>query len=58
MIRQLLSKFRQHKKEEPRKETCDYCKHIYYNSDGSVSCDSPFEKACLISGVRMYKEFT
>lgn len=57
MIGQLLSKFRQHKKEEPRKETCDHCKHLYCNSDGSVSCDSPFEKACLTSGVRMYKEF-
>lgn len=30
MIRQLLAKFRQHKKEEPRKETCDHCKHLYY----------------------------
>lgn len=41
-----------------RKETCDYCKHLCYNSDGSVSCDSSFERACLTSGVRMFKEFT
>lgn len=58
MIKQLLAKLKRRKKEEPRKETCNHCKHLYDNSDGSVSCDSPFEHACLISGVRMYKEFT
>ena len=55
MIKELLAKFKR-KKEEPRKETCNHCKHLYYNSDGSVFCDSPFERTCLTSGVRMFKE--
>jgi len=60
MIKRILTRLRghktEHKTEKTRKETCDCCKHIYYNSDGSVSCDSPLEHACLTSGVRMYKE--
>lgn len=44
------------KEHEQRKETCDCCKHLYYNSDGSVSCDSPFESVCLKSDTRMFKE--
>jgi len=56
ILTRILTRFRGHKTEMPKKETCDGCKHLYYNSDGSVSCDSPCEHACLTSGVRMYKE--
>ena len=38
-------------------ETCDYCKHLYFYNDGSPACDSQFEKACLQSSTRMFKEF-
>ena len=49
--------FRKKEKKEPIKVDCTGCIHLYYNNDGSTSCDSCFEKGCLISGVRMYKEF-
>jgi len=43
-------------REEQRQETCDGCKHIYYNSDGSVACDSPYERVCLKTHSRVWKE--
>lgn len=39
-----------------RKEDCTHCIHLQYNNDGSVFCDSVFEKACLKSGYRCFKE--
>ena len=36
--------------------TCEYCKHLYYNNDGSVSCDSLYSKACLTTKRRRFKE--
>ena len=44
--------------EHNKKESCGYCKHLYYNCDGSVSCDSPFESVCLKSDTRMFKELS
>ncbi len=56
VTRWLLERRKRKHGKEHRIETCDNCKHIYYNSDGSASCDSPFEKACLQSDCRMFKE--
>ncbi len=36
--------------------TCERCKHLYYYNDGSVYCDSPYEKACLATKRRRFKE--
>ena len=36
--------------------TCDNCIHLYNNNDGSVGCDSPFERACLLSEEKAFKE--
>lgn len=44
------------KKEQLTTETCDHCKHLYFNNDGSVSCDSPGERACLMGDKRIFKE--
>lgn len=37
-------------------ETCDHCKHLYFNSDGSTDCDSPCARACLMGNKRIFKE--
>ena len=37
-------------------ETCDGCKHLYFNNDGSADCDSPCAKACLMGDKRIFKE--
>lgn len=37
-------------------DTCEHCKHLYFNNDGSTACDSPYEKYCLLGYVRVYKE--
>lgn len=48
--------FQKDESKEIRQETCEYCIHLYHNSDGSVACDSPFEKACLQTKERAFKE--
>ena len=37
-------------------ETCDGCKHFYFNNDGSADCDLPCAKACLMGDKRIFKE--
>lgn len=36
--------------------TCEGCMHLYYNGDGSVGCDSPYENVCLKTEDRAFKE--
>lgn len=43
-------------REEKGAETCDGCKHIYYDSGGGVACDSPYEHVCLKNHYRAWKE--
>ena len=57
MVKVLRKLFHTEHKTELKPDTCDGCIHLYYNSDGSVSCDHPFEKTCLTGYSRFYKEF-
>ena len=34
---------------------CTGCRYLYYNNDGSVGCESRFEKACLHDPTRPFK---
>ena len=45
------------KKEEHEKVDCTGCIHLCYNNDGTTACNSFFEKECLVSDIRMFKEF-
>ena len=54
----ICEKCGKYKYDNQKIDTCDHCKHLYYNNDGSVACDSPYESTCLTGNVRMYKEPT
>jgi hypothetical protein len=38
------------------KINCTGCVHLYLNNDGSYACDHPYERICLDSGYRVFKE--